>query len=61
MSDDLAYTIVKTICEKTDKLKAAHKALAGFDCSKEVWKEEVNGLPLHAGAARYYRERGWLK
>ena len=61
MSDDLAYTIVKTICEKTDKLKAAHKALAGFDCSKGVWGEELNGLPLHAGAARYYRERGWLK
>ena len=61
MSDDLAYTIVKTICEKTDQLKAAHKALAGFDCSKGTWREEVNGLPLHAGAARYYRERGWLK
>jgi len=61
MSDDLAHTIVKTICEKTDRLKVAHKALAGFDCSKGVWREEVNGLPLHAGAARYYRERGWLK
>jgi TRAP-type uncharacterized transport system substrate-binding protein len=61
MSDDLAYTIVKTICEKTDRLQAAHKALAKFDCASGVWKEEVNGLPLHAGAARYYRERGWLR
>jgi uncharacterized protein len=61
MSDDLAYTIVRTICEKTDRLQAAHKALAGFDCAKGVWREPVNGLPLHAGAARYYRERGWLK
>jgi TRAP-type uncharacterized transport system substrate-binding protein len=61
MSDDVAYTIVKTICEKTDQLRAAHKALASFDCANGVWKEEVNGLPLHAGAARYYRERGWLK
>ena len=25
-----------------------------------VWRNEVNGLPLHAGAERYYRERGWL-
>jgi uncharacterized protein len=61
MPDDLAYTIVRTICEKTDRLQAAHKALASFDCAKGVWREEVNGLPLHAGAARYYRERGWIK
>lgn len=61
MSDDLAHTIVKTVCEKTDRLKAAHKALAAFDCSNGAWREEINGLPLHAGAARYYRERGWLK
>lgn len=61
MSDDVAYTVVKTICEKTDRLQAAHKALAKFDCANGVWKEDVNGMPLHDGAARYYRERGWLK
>lgn len=61
MSDAMAYTIVKTICEKTDQLRAAHKALAKFDCANGAWKEEANGLPLHAGAARYYKERGWLK
>ena len=61
MTDNMAYTVVKTICEKTDRLQAAHKALAKFDCASGVWKEEVNGLPLHAGAAKYYRERGWLK
>jgi uncharacterized protein len=61
MPDDMAYLIVKTVCEKTDLLRAAHKALADFDCAKGVWTQESNGLPLHAGAARYYRERGWLK
>lgn len=61
LSDDLAYTIVKTICEKTDKLRAAHKALAKFDCANGVWKREETGMELHAGAARYYRERGWIK
>lgn len=60
LSDDLAYSIVKTVCEKTDKLRAAHKALAKFDCANGVWKKEVTGLPLHAGAERYYKERGWL-
>ena len=62
MPDELAYTITKTICERTDKLRAAHKALASFDCANnEVWTRAVNGLPLHAGAERYYKERGWLK
>jgi len=61
MSNDMAYTIVKTICEQTAKLRAAHKALASFDCANNVWTQEANGLPLHEGAARYYRERGWLK
>jgi uncharacterized protein len=61
MSDELAYTVVKTVCEKTDKLRAAHKALAKFDCANGVWKKEATGLPLHPGAERYYKERGWLK
>ena len=31
-------------------------------CKKnEVWKRENTGMPLHAGAERYYRERGWLQ
>lgn len=61
MSDDMAYTIVKTVCEKTDKLRAAHKALAKFDCANGSWKIGATGLPLHPGAVRYFKERGWIK
>lgn len=61
MSPELAYTVVKTICERTDKLRAAHKALAGFDCANRTWTREQTGLPLHPGAEKYFRERGWLK
>lgn len=60
LSDDLAYTIVKNVCEKTDWIRAVHQALAKFDCANGVWKQQVTGLPLHAGAERYYKERGWL-
>lgn len=59
--DDLAYEIVKAICEGRQSLQAAHKALAKFDCANGAWKPGVNGLPLHPGAERYYREQGWLK
>ena len=61
LSDDNAYKIVKTVCEKTEKLRAAHKALAKFDCANGSWKIGATGLPLHAGASRYYKERGWIK
>lgn len=62
MSEEQAYFIVKTLCEKADKLRAAHKALSTFDCEKnQVWTKEANGMPLHAGAEKYYREKGWLK
>lgn len=60
LPDELAYLFVKTICERTDRLRNAHKALADFDCSKGTWKREETGMELHPGAARYFRERGWL-
>jgi uncharacterized protein len=61
MPDDLAYAITRTVCEQTDKLRASHKALSKFDCSDGKWKREVTGLPLHPGAERYFKEKGWLK
>jgi TRAP-type uncharacterized transport system substrate-binding protein len=47
------------VFDNFDEFKKLHPALA-------VLKREdmiVNGLtaPLHDGAARYYREKGWLK
>jgi TRAP-type uncharacterized transport system substrate-binding protein len=61
MSDDVAYTIVKTICDNVERLQTAHQALSEFSCENGAWEEEVNGLPLHPGAERYYREQGWLQ
>ncbi|MCZ6858914.1 MAG: TAXI family TRAP transporter solute-binding subunit [Alphaproteobacteria bacterium] len=61
MSDKLAYTIVKAICDNQDRFKAVHKALSKFDCATRGWKPENVVLPLHPGAARYFKEKGWLK
>lgn len=58
---DVAYTITKAICENKDKLVAAHASLAGFD-PQTAWKPEKNGfVPLHPGAEKYYKEKGWMK
>jgi TRAP transporter TAXI family solute receptor len=56
---DTVYAVVKAVFDNFDEFKKLHPALA-------VLKREdmiVNGLtaPLHDGAARYYREKGWLK
>ena len=60
MSEDLAYTIVKTLVENAERLAAGHGALADFN-PEEAWKPEIVNLELHPGAARYFTERGWLE
>ena len=60
LSDDLAYGITKTICEQSETMANAHKAWTRFDPSRAGLPVST-GIPLHAGAERYYRERGWLQ
>ena len=60
MSDDLAYLLTKTICESKEEMVEANPSIAPF-VPAEAWKPENTGIPLHPGAARYYREKGWMK
>ena len=59
LSSDLAYLITKTICENKDRMAKAHKAWGDFDPA-QAGAAEKTGIPLHPGAQRYYREKGWL-
>ncbi|MBI2219333.1 MAG: TAXI family TRAP transporter solute-binding subunit [Candidatus Rokubacteria bacterium] len=58
--ETLVYTVTKAIADNKEALVAAHKGLAKFDPAA-AWKPELVGLPLHPGAERYYREKGWMK
>lgn len=58
--ENIAYIVTKTIVENKAKLVERHQAWGGFQ-PEEAWKPENNSVPLHPGAAKYYRERGWLK
>lgn len=58
--DNIAYLVTKLIVENKDKLVERHQAWSDFN-PNEAWKPENNSVPLHPGAAKYYRERGWLK
>jgi uncharacterized protein len=60
LPDDVAYLVTKTVVENKDELLKAHQAFGDF-VPEDAWKPENNGIPLHPGAERYYRERGWLK
>lgn len=60
VSDELAYVITKTICEGKEELVKAHASIMPFD-PPTAWKPEKVGIPLHPGAIRYYKEKGWMK
>jgi len=58
MSPDVAYLITKTINDNPDRVHRIHPSLADYDPATAYLDL---GVPLHSGAERYYREKGWLK
>lgn len=58
VSDDVAYTMTKSLFDNLDQLTAAHsaaKAISREDAAK------ASPVPLHPGAERYYREAKLIK
>ncbi|MFQ5657511.1 MAG: TAXI family TRAP transporter solute-binding subunit [Candidatus Methylomirabilales bacterium] len=55
--DDVVYKVVKTIFENIDRFRKMNPAFASLQP-----EHMLKGLaaPLHHGAARYYREKGWM-
>jgi uncharacterized protein len=60
LAEPIAYTITKTIIEGKDALVRGHAGLAEFD-PKTAWKPEEVGIPLHPGAERAFRDKGWMR
>ena len=60
LPEPVAYTVTKTILENKDALVRGHAGLAEFE-PKTAWRAEEVGLPLHPGAERAYREKGWMR
>ncbi|HWA38777.1 MAG TPA: TAXI family TRAP transporter solute-binding subunit, partial [Burkholderiales bacterium] len=56
---DTVYAVVKATFDNFDEFKKLHPALAALD-PKNMVKDGLSA-PLHDGAARYYREKGWVK
>jgi TRAP transporter TAXI family solute receptor len=60
MPAGVAYTITKTVIENKDALVRGHAGLSEFD-PKTAWQPDKVGIPLHPGAEKVYREKGWMK
>ena len=56
---DTIYAVTKAVFDNFDEFKKLHPALSHLKPEDMV----KNGLsaPLHDGAARYYKEKGWIK
>jgi TRAP transporter TAXI family solute receptor len=57
MPDDFAYTLAKALDEQQELFHWSHMPFSYNP--KTVWK--AWDVPLHPGAARYYKERGYMK
>lgn len=56
---DTIYAVVKAVFDNFDEFKKLHPALAVL--KPEAMVKDGLSAPLHEGAARYYKEKGWLK
>lgn len=57
VAEEVVYDMVKTVFENLEELKASHAAFRNLNP-----KEMLQGLsaPLHPGAIKYYKEKGWM-
>jgi TRAP transporter TAXI family solute receptor len=56
---DTVYVITKAVFDNFDEFKKLHPAFANLD-PKNMVKDGLSA-PLHEGAARYYKEKGWIQ
>jgi len=58
MPEEVAYAIVKTIATNFSRYPVTLKSMAY--AKKEDMAKDI-GIPLHPGAAKFYKESGWVK
>ena len=58
-SEETVYQLVKAVFDNFDEFKRLHPAFANVDPAKMV--KDGLSVPLHEGALKYYKEKGWVK
>jgi len=59
VSEDVVYILVKAVFDNIDDFRKLHPAFANLD-PQEMATAGLSA-PLHPGAAKYYREQGWIE
>jgi TRAP transporter TAXI family solute receptor len=57
--DDVVYNLVKATFDNFDEFKKLHPAFANLDPAAMV--KDGLSAPLHPGAEKFYKEKGWIK
>jgi len=58
VAEDTVYEIVKAVFENFDRFKRLHPAFANLN-EKDMITKNISA-PLHDGAVKYYKEKGWM-
>ena len=58
VEEKVVYTVVKAVFDNFDQFRKLHPAFANLK-EQEMIKDSLSA-PLHAGAEKYYKERGWM-
>ena len=56
--EKVVYTVVKAVFDNFDQFRKLHPAFANLN-EQEMISDSLSA-PLHAGAEKYYKERGWM-
>ena len=58
VADEVVYEVVKAVFDNFDRFKKLHPAFENLK-EEEMIKDGLSA-PLHPGAEKYYKERGWM-
>lgn len=56
--EDVVYNVVKSVFDNFDRFKGLHPAFANLEPEDMI--SAGLSAPLHPGAEKYYKEKGWL-
>ena len=56
--EEVVYIVVKAVFENFDSFKKLHPAFGNLEPAEMI--SDSLSAPLHDGAAKYYKERGWM-
>ncbi|MEF3047086.1 TAXI family TRAP transporter solute-binding subunit [Pseudotabrizicola sp. L79] len=59
VADDVVYEVVKAVFDNFDRFKGLHPAFANLVEADMI--SDGLSAPLHPGAEKYYKERGWIQ